>query len=808
MKVLDHSSIKTIIFASLLCLASCADNQKIDENDTNYSLPRDDGSVLPFPPTPSGSVAANSMQESTYNPLPTPNRLPEDAPNILIVLLDDAGPALPDTYGGEVHTPTLSRIAETGVSFNRFHTTSICSPTRAALLTGRNHHRIGQGVITGLANDWDGYTGMWPATSASLARVLGEYGYATSAFGKWHNTPETATSQAGPFTRWPTGRLVGFDYFYGFLGGASSQYEPALVENFNRLPAKPHQEGYHLTEDMADKAIKWMRTLRALAPDKPFFMYWAPGAVHGPHHVASEWAEKYKGKFDDGWDAYRERVFERQKERGYIPENTQLTQRAETMPGWDDIPESAKPFQRRLMEVFAGFAEHTDAQVGKLIDELERQGIRDNTLVFYIWGDNGSSAEGQGGTVVEFLAQSTTPTTIEDHLRVVDENGGLDELGGPKFDNMYHAGWAWAGSAPHRSTKLVAAHFGGTRNPLAVSWPKSITPDKAVRSQFHHVNDVVPTIYDIVGIQAPQIVDGVSQDPMDGVSMKYAFASAEAPGQKKTQYFENMGSRAIYHDGYMASAFGPRIPWVPGIDTAIYDWTPDDDQWELYHVEEDFSQAYDLAAEMPEKLEEMKELFLIEAKDNKALPVGGGLWVGLNPKYGPQSSANEFFYTSDVYEVPENSAPKLGFRSSIVTIETELDADDSGALYSLGGFNGGIAAWVDQGRLHYEYNLYQVDRTRVESQSRLPTGDVKIEIETRVKSDVRNGPADVILRVNGQEVATGRVPRTTGYRFAGNDSFDIGRDSYSPVASAYYDRAPFKFTGKIGKVHVKYIDTK
>ena len=337
------------------------------------SLAQQDGSVLPFPPRPSGSTAARTMQESIYDPLPRPRRLPDDAPNILIVLIDDAGPGLPDTYGGEVHTPTLSRIANTGVSFNRFHTTAMCSPTRAALLTGRNHHRVGAGVIASLGNDWDGYTGVWPATSASLARVLGEYGYATSAFGKWHNTPHAETSQAGPFDRWPTGRLVGFDYFYGFLAGETSQYEPALVENFNRLPAQ-HHEGYHLTEDMADKAIKWMRTQRALAPEKPFLMYWAPGAVHGPHHVAKEWADKYKGKFDDGWDAYRERVFKRQKEHGYIPADAKLTARPDSMPGWDEIPDSEKPLQRRLMEIFAGFCEHTDVQLGRMIDELEDLG--------------------------------------------------------------------------------------------------------------------------------------------------------------------------------------------------------------------------------------------------------------------------------------------------------------------------------------------------------------------------------------------------------------------------------------------------
>ena len=763
-----------------------------------------DDSVLPFPPTPSGSKAARTMQESIYSPLPKPQRLSEDAPNILIILIDDAGPALPSTYGGDIRTPTLDRIADSGITFNRFHTTAMCSPTRAALLTGRNHHRMGAGVIASLGNDWDGYTGMWPPSSASLAKVLGYYGYASSAFGKWHNTPHVETSQVGPFNRWPTGQLVGFDYFYGFLGGESSQYEPAMVENFNRLPPI-HREGYHMTEDLADKAIKWMRQQHALAPNKPFLMYWALGAVHGPHHVAKQWADKYKGKFDDGWDAMRERIFARQKQIGYIPVDTKLTPRPESMAAWNDIPEKEKPFQRRLMEVFAGFCEHTDTQVGRLIDELEQLGIRKNTLIFYIWGDNGSSAEGQNGTISEFLAQSGTATKIADHIRVMNENGGLDSLGGAKFDNMYHAGWAWAGSTPFRSTKLVAAHFGGTRNPLAVSWPKSIKPDKQLRTQFHHVNDVVPTIYEILGITPPQVVDGVDQDPMDGVSMTYAFESANAPDRKKTQYFEIMGSRSIYHDGFIASAFGPRIPWKPGIDPAIFQWTPHQDKWELYDLHSDFSQAEDLANTQPEKLAEMITIFNAEAKANKAYPIGGGLWTGLHPEFVQQNPATEFTYTPDVIQIPEASAPKLGLRSSLVTINAELKPDSAGVLYAVGGYSGGVAAWIDQGKVRFEYNLYEIERTGVETKGDMPTGPVKIEIESRAQPKVRNGSMDVIIRVNGTEMGKGTVPRTTGYALSGNDTFDVGTDSFSPVSPAYYDRAPFKFNGNIDSVTIKYL---
>ena len=380
---------------------------------------------LPFPPTPSASIAGRTMQESIYERRVEPRRLPEDAPNILIVLIDDAGPGLPTTFGGEVDTPTMDRIVGEGIAYNRFHTTAMCSPTRASLLTGRNHHRVGNGQIAELANDWDGYAGTIPKSSALAAEVLKDYGYSTGAFGKWHNTPAEETTAAGPFENWPTS--MGFEYFYGFLAGEASQYEPNLVRNTTSvLPPRTPEEGYHLSEDLADDAIGWLRRHKAFQPDKPFFMYWASGAIHGPHHVMKEWADKYKGKFDDGWDAYRERVFERAKEKGWIPADAQLTPRHPTMASWDSIPEDEKPFQRRLMEVAAGFAEHVDVQVGRLVDEIETLGYGDNTLIFYIWGDNGSSAEGQNGTISELLAQNGIPTTIEQHI------AALDALGRPR----------------------------------------------------------------------------------------------------------------------------------------------------------------------------------------------------------------------------------------------------------------------------------------------------------------------------------------------------------------------------------------
>jgi arylsulfatase A-like enzyme len=392
-----------------------------------------------------------------------------------------------------------------GVSFNRFHSTAMCSPTRAALLTGRNHTRVGNGQIAAIANDFDGFSGTIPKSSATVAEVLKNYGYNTGAWGKWHNTPEEQITSKGPFEYWPTG--YGFEYFYGFLAGEASQYEPTLTRNTS--PVTEHlPKGYHLTDDIAQDAITWLREQKAYAPDKPFFMYWAPGASHGPHQVMKEWADKYKGKFDDGWDKYRERVFANAKAKGWIPQNAQLTPRPESMASWDSIPEKEKPFQRRLMEVFAGFTEHADYNAGRVIDEIERQGKLDNTLIFYIWGDNGSSAEGLYGTISEQLAQNGIPTKISQHLEALEELGGLDALGGPKTDNMYHAGWAWAGSTPYKSTKLVGAHFGGTRQPMAVSWPKRIKADPTARPQFHHVIDIVPTIYELTKITPPKVVNG------------------------------------------------------------------------------------------------------------------------------------------------------------------------------------------------------------------------------------------------------------------------------------------------------------
>ncbi len=761
----------------------------------------DDGSILPFPTAPSASVAEPRLQDSIHHRRVETNHLPKDAPNILIVLLDDVGFGLPETYGGPVHTPTLSRIANEGISYNTFHTTSICSPTRAALLTGRNHQRVGSGTIAERAVDWDGYTGVIPRTSATLAKVLGEYGYKTAAFGKWHNTPATETTAMGPFTRWPTGEGVGFDYFYGFLAGETSQWEPRLYENFNPIEP-PHDPKYHLSEDLADKAITWAKRHRAFSPDKPFFMYWAPGAAHGPHHIFKEWADKYKGRFDDGWDELRERVFKRQQELGWIPADAKLTPRTESMAGWDSIPEAQRPFQRRLMEVFAGFTEHVDAQVGKLINGLDELGVKDNTLVFYIWGDNGSSAEGQKGTISELLAQNGIPSTLDQHIKALDNLGGLDALGGPKVDNMYHASWAWAGDTPFQYTKLIASHFGGTRNPMAISWPARIKPDKAPRSQFHHVNDIAPTIYEILDIKPPKVVDGFEQDPIDGVSMAYTFADAHAETHKHTQYFDNNGSRGIYHDGWYACTFGPLIPWdTAGSAAKLKDWDSAQDVWELYDLTKDFSQSANLAGKEPERLAKMKELFLVEAKKNKVFPIGAGIWLRLHPEDRISTPYRSWRFDATTTRMPEFAAPGLGRESNHVTIDADLGEHASGVLYALGGASGGLTLYMDDGRLVYEYNMMIIERYIGRSKEKLAAGKHTIEVDTAIAKP--GAAATVVLKVDGAEVGQLDVKRTVAGAFTASETLDVGVDLGSPVSLDYFDRRPYAFNGTINSVTVE-----
>ena len=755
-----------------------------------------DGSVLPFPPVPSASIAGPTLQESTHVRRAQPDHLPADAPNILIILLDDVGFGQAATFGGDIQTPTLSELAAEGIAYNSFHTTAICSPTRAALLTGRNHHRVGSGTIAERAVDWDGYVGVIPKTSATLAEVLKNYGYSTAAFGKWHNTPATETTAMGPFDRWPTG--YGFEHFYGFLAGETSQWEPRLVNN-TTIIEPPHDPNYHLTSDLADQTITWLRQHRSFAPDKPFFIYWAPGAAHGPHHITQADADAYKGLFDAGWDAMRERVFAKQKELGWIPADTVLNPRPEGIVAWEDIPADQRSFQTRLMELFAGFVQDADEQAGRIVDEIEAQGQLDNTIVIYIFGDNGASAEGQNGTISELLAQNNIPNTTEQQLAALKRLGGLDVLGSPVTDNMYNAGFAWAGNTPFKYTKLIASDFGGTRNPMVISWPNGIKHDATPRTQFHHVNDIAPTIYEILGITPPQIVNGEPQDPIDGISLAYTFADAAAPPRKTEQYFENSGSRALYQDGWLASAFGPVTPWATaGVNYAA--WDANADVWTLHDTTKDFSASLDLAAENPERLAAMKDRFLEVAKENKAFPVGAGVWLRIHPEDRVATPYTSWQFDATTRRMPEFTAPGIGRQSTLVTIDADFPDAASGVLYALGGASGGVSLFVDKGVLTYEYNMLILQITQISATEPLSAGPHRIEVDTTIAKP--GAPAEVILRVDGVEAARGTVPVTVPAAFTASESFDVGVDLGSPVSSVYEERRPFAFGGKDIKVSV------
>jgi arylsulfatase len=731
---------------------------------------------------------------------PEPNRAKEGAPNVLFIVLDDTGFGHLGCYGSPIETPNIDALAAAGLRYTNMHTTALCSPSRSCIITGRNHHSNHLACLTNGSTGYPGSDGYIPFENGFLSEILLQKGYNTYCLGKWHLAPEETMTAAGPYERWPLGR--GFERYYGFLGGDTHQYYPELVrDNSQTEPETTPEEGYHLTPDLVEKAKAMIADAKQVAPNKPFFMYFAPGAMHSPHHVPKEWADKYKRKFDGGWDAMRERIFKRQKELGWIPADAKLTPRADTMPAWDSIPESERPFQRRLMEVFAGFVEHVDAQVGRVIDGLDELGIRDNTIVFYIWGDNGSSAEGQNGSISELLAQNQIPNTIQQQIEALNKIGGLDALGGPKVDNMYHAGWAWAGDTPFHHTKLIASHFGGTRNPMAVSWPKRIKPDKTPRPQFHHVNDIAPTLYEILGIKPPKVVDGFKQDPVDGASMVYTFGSAKAPGRKRTQYFDNNGSRGIYHDGWYACAFGPLTPWLtvsPGLTT----WDANKDVWELYNLETDFSQADDLAGKYPKRLERMKALFLKEAEKNKVFPIGAGIWLRLYPEDRIKTPYTRWRFDASTTRMPEFTAPGLGRESNRVIIEAEFGENASGVLYALGGASGGLTLFMDQGRLTYEYNMMIIERYTAQT-DRIAGGKHVIEVGTTLTEKRPLSPAEIVIRVDGKEAARTTVKRTVPAAFTASETFDVGVDLGSPVSLVYAERRPFPFSGKIRQVQVE-----
>ncbi|MBD2411948.1 sulfatase-like hydrolase/transferase [Nostoc calcicola FACHB-3891] len=718
---------------------------------------------------------------------PQPITAPANAPNVLLVILDDVGFGQASTFGGPVDTPNLTRLAERGLRYNQFHTTALCSPTRAALLTGRNHHSVNTGVVEELATGYPGYTTVLPKSAATVAEILRQNGYNTAAFGKWHNTPDFETSAAGPFDRWPTG--LGFEYFYGFLGGDTNQWSPALVENTKRID-KPNKPDYHLTPDLVDHAIAWIRNQQSIAPEKPFFGYLATGATHAPHHAPKEWIDKYKGKFDQGWDKLREETFARQKQQGVIPANAQLTPRPQELPAWDSLSAEQQKLYAHMAEVFAGFLGHTDYQVGRLINAVDQLGELDNTLVIYVVGDNGASAEGGlTGSVNELQVFNGVPENLQQLL------AAYDDLGSPKTFNHFPAAWAWAVSSPFQWTKQIASHFGGTRNPLVISWGANIKDQGGIRSQFHHVIDITPTILEVAGITVPKEVNGVKQQPIEGTSFAYTFDDPNAPSHRETQYFEMLGNRAIYHEGWIAAARHGRLPWER---TAKGNF--DTDKWELYNITEDFSEANNLAKENPEKLEKLQKLFLKEAKKHNVLPLDDRLAERFDVKIRPNLTRGRttFTYYPGTVGIPEGSAPNLKNRSFTITANVEIPENGAeGVILTQGGRFAGWSFFLEDGKPTYIYNYANTARYTIQSPEKLPIGKSTIRFNFDYDGGVGAGGIGKLF-INDRQVAEGRVDKTIAYRLALDETFDVGRDTGTPVVDSY--QVPFAFTGNLQQV--------
>ncbi|WP_454711878.1 arylsulfatase [Cupriavidus nantongensis] len=725
---------------------------------------------------------------------PYQQKAPPNAPNVVIVLLDDVGFGATSTFGGPVETPVLEALAHEGLRYNNFHTTAICSPTRASLLTGRNPHATGIGAVANVPDERPGYSGFHTKDTATIAEVLRQNGYNTAAFGKWHQTPDWELSASGPFDRWPTGE--GFERFYGFQGGETDQYEPSLYDGTTPV-MRPAGRGYHLTEDLAGKAIDWLRVQHAVTPDKPVFLYFAPGAAHAPLQAPKAWIERYRGKFDQGWDQLREEIFARQKARGVIPANTQLTARMPDLPAWDTLSPEQKRVASRLMEVYAGFLAHTDAQVGRLVDALKASGQFDNTMFFYIVGDNGASSEGGLlGSANYFAPVQGLPES--DAMRLAQ----LDALGGPGTYPHFPAGWAWALDTPFKWTKAVASHLGGTRNPMVVAWPKGMAQRGALRSQFSHVNDIVPTILEAAKIPAPAVVNGIAQKPVDGTSLLYSFADATAPTRHTTQYFEVFGHRALYQDGWMASAFHSRRPWTV-ID---YSKKPfEDDQWELYDLTTDFSQAHDLAQREPARLAAMKERFLREAARNQVLPLRNMTPGDARALPSLAAGRTSMTFLPGSVGVPESALPKTYNRSWSVTATVDAGEQARGVIAALGGHSAGWSLYLDgQGHPVFTYRLFDLKTVTLRGAAPLAPGHHELRFDFSYDGGGYARGAEVQLLVDGKPAGKDRLPASPPGFYTIDETFDVGIDHGSAAGDYPADAAPgYAFGGgRIGKVSI------
>lgn len=750
---------------------------------------------LPMPEIPPwGITTYDAKDPDTKFPPIVPLRPPAGAPNVLIILLDDVGFGASSAFGGPCNTPNFEKLAADGLKFNRFHTTALCAPTRQALMTGRNHHSVGMGNITETATAAPGQNSLRPNTKAPIALTLKLNGYSTAMFGKCHEVPVWENNPMGPFDHWPAGG-GGFEYFYGFVGGENNQWDPALFEGLRAVepPATP-EEGYHLTEDLADHAVNWIRQQKALMPDKPFFIYFAPGATHAPHHVPKEWADKYKGQFAHGWDKQREITFARQKQLGVISADCELTPRHAEIPAWDEMPAELKPVLEREMEVYAGFLEHTDYHTGRVIDAIAELGILDDTLIYVIVGDNGASAEGTLNGAFNEMANFNGMADLETPEFLLSK---MDEFGSPSSYNHYAVGWAWAMDTPYQWTKQVASHWGGTRNGTIVHWPKGIAEKGGLRNQFCHVIDVAPTILEAAGLPEPNFVNGVQQSPMEGASMLYAFNKADAPERHDIQYFEMFGNRGIYYKGWSAVT-KHRTPWVM-VGQKMLPF--DEDIWELYDGSKDWSQAHDLSKDNPEMLAKLQRLWLIEAVKYNVLPLDDRQTERIIPELAGRPTlihGNTQMFFPGMGRLTELSVLNIKNKSFSVTSEIEIPANKtaSGVIAAQGGQFGGWSFYAHEGKLKFLYNVLGIYHFPIEATSSLPAGQHQVRAEFAYDGGGLGKGGDVTLYVDGQTVGSGRVQATQAMIFSADETFDVGYEAGTPV-SPDYTTGGSKFTGKI-----------
>lgn len=776
------------VFAAL-SLTAPANAQKAETR----VAPSLDRTKLPLPePKFEGTIGTTYLNsKGAWPKLPSP---PSGAPNVVIILLDDVGFGQVSTFGGPVPTPNLDKLAAQGLRYNSFHTTAICGPSRAALITGRNHHNAASGFLAEWATGYPSYNNMMPRSTATIGSILKYNGYGTSWFGKNHNTPDWESSVAGPFDRWPNG--MGFDHFYGFIGGETHQYYPVIFENTTPVePNKSPEQGYHFMTDMTDKAIDWLRYSKSVAPQKPLLLYFAPGAAHAPHHAPKEWREKFKGQFDAGWDKVREETYQRQLKMGIIPASTKLTPRPEWVKPWDSLSADEKRLYARFMENFAGFLSFTDAECGRLLDAIRELPDADNTLIFFIVGDNGASSEGgMTGTVNEVMNLNGVASRLEDNLKMIDE------IGGPHTEPHYPLGWAWAGNTPFQWVKQVASHLGGTRNPMVVSWPARIKDVGGVRNQFTHLIDIVPTILDVANLPAPKTIDGIEQKPMDGVSIASTFGDAKAKPVRQRQYFEVFTNRAIYDNGWIAVA-QHTFPWRQ--DYAPAHW--ENDKWELYNLAEDFSEANDLAKQNPKKLAELKSLFDQEAKRNNVYPLddrGAGRLAEPKPSPGgADPNRTKFTYYAGASRLPETASPNTKNRSHRINAVVEMpEKGGEGVIVAVGGASAGFSLYVQDGKLVYHYNWFERERTNLVSDTALPPGKSTVTMEFQYDGGGLGKGGTAIIGINGKEVGRAKIANTVAGRF-GIDTFGVGLDTGSPVANTY--QPPFAFNGRIERVDIE-----